>query len=98
MQIPATLPGVRANAIRQTRLSAKQWILLVKPPRERPIAWIWVPFIAGWRAVCLHVGGIEHQLLGVRTCGNDLGKQVLLDTAMRPSVVSVVDRRVSAVS
>lgn len=38
MLMSATMPGVRANAIGRPRLSAKQWILLVKPPRERPMA------------------------------------------------------------
>lgn len=43
MLMPATLPGVRANAIGRPRPSAKQWILLVNPPRERPMAWIQAP-------------------------------------------------------
>jgi hypothetical protein len=74
-----------------------QWILLVKPPRERPMAWLQAPVSASGRAVCLHVRGIEHQLVGDRACGCDLGKQWLPDTALEPPVVAVVDRRVRAV-
>ena len=38
MVMSATLPGVRAKATGRPRSSAKAWILLVLPPRERPIA------------------------------------------------------------
>jgi hypothetical protein len=38
MVMSATFPGVRAKATGRPRSSAKAWILLVLPPRERPIA------------------------------------------------------------
>ena len=41
--------------------------------------------------------GIEHQLVGDRAYGCDLGKQALPDTALGPPVVAVVDRGVRAV-
>lgn len=47
--------------------------------------------------MCLHVRSIEHQLLGDWTCGCDLRKQALPDTALGPPVVAVIDRGVRAV-
>ena len=46
MVMSATLPGVRAKATGRPRSSAKAWILLVLPPRERPIASAYSPFLS----------------------------------------------------
>ena len=46
MVMSATLPGVRAKATGRPRSSAKAWILLVLPPRERPIASANSPFLS----------------------------------------------------
>jgi hypothetical protein len=45
MVMSATFPGVSANATGLPRSSAKAWILLVLPPRERPIASANSPFL-----------------------------------------------------
>src|SRR3954467_8224764 len=77
MLTSATLPGVSARAIGRPRPLARQWILLVDPPRERPIAWVHAPFSACRRAVRLHVRRVEHQLGWDRPDGGDLFKQPL---------------------
>jgi hypothetical protein len=42
----ATLPGIRTKAIGLPWALARAWILLVRPPRERPIACAASPFLA----------------------------------------------------
>lgn len=52
---------------RQSR-SVSAWILVVRPPRERPMAWFRSPLSARSRAVGLYGGGID-QHLGRGTAG-----------------------------
>lgn len=81
MVMSATLPGVRANATGRPRSSAKQWTLLVKPPRERPIAWLQDP-LYGWpaphRAALLGLQGSgdeeRSETMPIAVLGIDLGK------------------------
>ena len=42
--------------------SVSAWILVVRPPRERPVAWLRSPFSARGRAVRLHGGAIDKHL------------------------------------
>ncbi len=42
----ATFPGVSTKATGLPRSSATAWILLVLPPRERPIAFANSPFLS----------------------------------------------------
>jgi hypothetical protein len=46
MLMSAMLPGVRVMATGLPRSSARQWILHVLPPRERPIASSYSPFLS----------------------------------------------------
>src|SRR4029077_10761542 len=53
-------PGVRSKAMGRPPKSVLRWILVEKPPRERPRAWPCCPLCAGRRHVCTGRGGIEH--------------------------------------
>lgn len=46
MLMSAILPGVNAKATGLPQLSAKQWILLVRPPRDVPIACAQAPLLS----------------------------------------------------
>ena len=46
MLMSAMLPGVSVMATGRPRSSARQWILHVRPPRERPIASSYSPFLS----------------------------------------------------
>src|SRR5215213_3078647 len=50
----------------QPRPRTAKWSLVVRPPRERPIAWSWPPFGPGGVLVGAHDGAVEDQVLEVR--------------------------------
>jgi hypothetical protein len=63
MVMSATFPGVSAKATGLPRSSAKAWILLVLPPRERPIASANSPFLNQPPTVRLDMAAVDGKLV-----------------------------------
>jgi len=76
------LPGVSRSATGHPRRSQIAWILVVRPPRETPIAWAFTPVR---RAVRFHVGALVDRALR--------RQQAPEDAAPAPAVSPVVDGR-----
>ncbi len=58
----ATCPPVRRKARGRQKWSVSAWIVVVRPPRERPRAWLCSPFSSCRAAVRFHGGGIDQPL------------------------------------
>src|SRR4029077_16291946 len=97
MVMSATLPGVRAKATGRPRSSAKAWILLVLPPRERPIASAYSPFLSQPPRVRFDMTGIDAKLFKHWSCRSHLLEDPLPNTALRPPVVAIIDRCVRSI-
>lgn len=94
----ARLPGVRVKATGRPRSSASACILLVRPPRERPTAWIASPFFGpSGRAVDLDVSGVDGELLRDAAAGGELLEEPSPDTLDAPAVDAIEDGRPGAV-
>ena len=88
----ATCPPVSRKAMGRQSRSVSAWILVVRPPRERPMPVFAPPFSARSRAVRLHGGGID-QHLGRRTAGaGQRVEEVDPDALGRPADIAVVER------
>lgn len=78
-------------------LSVRAWILVVRPPRERPIAWLRSPFAARGAAMRLHSGRVD-QYLSRRPASSGQGmKQIRPDAFGGPALETVVQRLVRPV-
>lgn len=85
-----TWPAVRMKRIGRPCALAAMWILLVKPPRERPRAWVRAPFSAGGLLVGAHDGAVEHDVLVVRV-RHRIGEAALPDTGLGPAPEALLD-------
>src|SRR4029077_11307662 len=84
-------PPVRKKSIGLPSASTKAWILVLSPPRERPIAWSSPAFLgAGAMLVGAHNGAVDHRIFVVGVCGEML-KHPLPDTAFGPTAEPSVD-------
>src|SRR5580698_8052969 len=79
-----TWPPVRLSANGLPRASTITWILVVGPPRERPMAWSSPPFECA-RTVLMSSddGGVDHRVFVVRIVSQRLEK-ILPHAALRP--------------
>ena len=76
---------------RQSR-SVSAWILVVRPPRERPMAWLRSPFSARGRAVRLHGRGVdEHLGRGTAGAGQSM-EEIDPDALGGPADIAVIKR------
>jgi hypothetical protein len=90
-------PGVISSATGRPQPSTTAWIFVVRPPRERPIAWRSAPFSAGRRAMCLGGGAVDH--LDAAGIGRrQRGKQLPPNPAARPTMKAIVNRRRRAIA
>src|SRR5271155_2119612 len=88
----ATLPGVSAKATGRPRSSAKQWIFEVRPPRERPTACAHSPLLRRLPSGAPSHATVEAEFARNIARGCNLLEQALPKSALRPSVVAIVDR------
>ena len=70
--------------------STRPWILVVSPPRERPIACL--PFFScpGAMLVGAHNGGVQHHVFVIVVARQQL-ESALENAALRPSIEALVD-------
>jgi len=95
--ISAMLPPVSRNASGRPAWSIRTWILVVRPPRERPMAWSRSPFCAARRPVRSHRGAVDHH--HARRFGTlcKRAENTLPQAALAPPVVPVEHRRIRPV-
>src|SRR6202012_1367199 len=78
------------------RLSQTAWILVVLPPRERPMAWASAPLFRQSRTVRLGGGGIDGLEVVIRRQASKCFEQIVPDLTPRPTVPAIADGRVRA--
>jgi hypothetical protein len=88
-------PAVRSKAIRQPEALATAWILVVRPPRPRPIACSWPPVFPLRRGDALEV--VLSMLCAPGDPGSASAQHRLSDAVFRPSVEPIIDRGVRAI-
>ena len=79
------------------RRSQIAWILVVRPPRETPIAWFFAPLSTVRRAVRLHVGAVQIADLLDRALLRQRRQQTPEHATPAPAVPPVVDGRRRAI-
>ena len=72
--------------------SVSAWILVVRPPRDRPMALFFSPFAAAGRAVRLHRRGVDENLRRRAAGLSERVKQVDPDALGRPADIAIVER------
>ena len=76
--ISATFPPVSRKARGRPSSSTMAWILVVRPPRDRPMAWSWNPlFGAARRTMRLHRRTVDHGERGRIGAFDESGEQTL---------------------
>jgi hypothetical protein len=84
-------PPVRKKPIGLPSASTRAWILVLSPPRERPIAWSSPAFFGHRRyAGGRHNGAVDHRVFVVGVCGEIL-KYPFPHTAFGPTAEPQVD-------
>jgi hypothetical protein len=92
-----TFPGVSRSTRGRPCSSVRAWILVVRPPRERPIAWTKSPFCARRRAVGLDMGSVDRRgPVDPARSGQRLEDREP-HALKAPAVVAVIDRGVGAI-
>ena len=76
---------------------ATAWILVVRPPRDRPIAWFCSPFCARGRAVRPHRCAVDHGDPRRIGAGDEGGEDLLPEVALAPAIEPVEHRGSRAV-
>src|SRR6516162_8060488 len=84
-------PAVSIKAYGLPNASASAWILVLGPPRDRPMAG--APFFSRASAVLVsaHNGGIDHHVFVVMIFSQQL-ENTIEDPALRPPAEPLVDR------
>jgi len=78
--------------------SLRAWILVVLPPRYRPIAWSFSPFLgSGGGAMSFDVGAVGHDRARRRVMAGQGGMDRVPDTLARPAIEPIGDGRVGTV-
>lgn len=86
----ATLPSVRISAKWRSTTSVRAWILVVLPPRVRPIACARARLFR--RTLGLDVGAVDRGAPGHRAWVDQGVEKLQLKAPRRPAVGSIVDR------
>src|ERR1700753_1472237 len=93
----ASWPAVSLSLIGRPLRSTSAWILVVRPPLERPRHRSGPPFCRGTMLVHAHDRTVDHLNIAVIGCHNGI-HQPIPDTRLSPSVDPVVARRPRAVA
>lgn len=87
----AACPPVSRNASGRQKRSVRAWILVVRPPRERPMAWLCSPLAPCGAAVGLHGGGVDQHLRGRPASSGQRLEQLDPDPLGRPAHEAIVE-------
>ena len=84
-------PPVRSKPIGLPSASTRVWILVLSPPRERPIAWSTPSFFgAGTVLMGARDGAVDHRVFVVRVGGQML-KNLFPDAGFRPAAEAAMN-------
>src|SRR5215468_2030583 len=91
------LPAVSRKTRGRPCASVSAWSLLVRPPREAPIACSKAPFSAGRRAMCPDMGAVDRRRAVDAAVARQRLEYLLPQPLPAPAVEPVVDRRVGPI-
>ena len=92
-----TLPALSRNTRGRPASSVRAWILVVRPPRDRPIACAKSPLLPRRRAMCLDVGRVDCSAAPDTAHAGQRLEDIEPDTLLAPAMIAIVDRRVRSI-
>ncbi|MET4279130.1 hypothetical protein ABIB68_007333 [Bradyrhizobium sp. F1.2.2] len=91
------LTGVKCRTTGRQSGSLSAWIFVVRPPRERPIAWLCSPFSAGGTPMSFNRSRVERPHDGILARFGQCLKDCAPSFAFGPAIEAIVDHRVRTV-